>query len=103
MELNKGSFKALLTKKGNLKCVYYSGALIFFQQMSGINVVTFYSKTIFEESGSSFSANLSSIIVAIVMTITSILTVTAAKIFRINHLFTFSAAGEIFSMVSDKL
>ena len=103
MEMNKGSFMALFTKKGNLKCLYYSAALIFFQQMSGINIITFYSKTIFEESGSSLDANWCAIIVAIVMTFTSILTLVAAKIFRIKHLYAFSAIGEMLSMVRSYL
>lgn len=100
MEMHKGSFRALFSTKGNLRCLYYSLGLMFFQQMSGINIVTFYSKTIFQESGSSFSANLSSIIVAVVMTFASMLTITAAKIFRVKDLLCFSALGEIFSMVS---
>ncbi|XP_065212249.1 facilitated trehalose transporter Tret1-2 homolog isoform X2 [Planococcus citri] len=100
MEVNKGSFTALFTNKGNLKCLYYSATLIFFQQMSGINIITFYSATIFEESGSSFDANWCAIIVAIVMTFTSILTLIGAKIFRIKYLYAFSAVGEMFSMAA---
>ncbi|XP_032680221.1 facilitated trehalose transporter Tret1-like [Odontomachus brunneus] len=44
---------------------------MFFQQMSGINAVIFYTTTIFEESGSSIPADVASIIVALVQTVMS--------------------------------
>lgn len=103
MEINKGSFRVLFTKKGNLKCMYYSIGLILFQQMSGINVITFYSQSIFEESGSTFSPNLSAIIVAIFMTCTAVLVILAAKAYAVKTLLTYSAVGEVIGLVSDRI
>lgn len=90
----------LFRGRGNLKIIYYSAALCICQQGSGINIVTFYAKSIFQESGSTFTPNLSSVIIAAVMTVTAALTSTAAKIFRIRHLLIFSSVGIAFSMVS---
>lgn len=101
MKVNESSLKVLFQTKDNVKCLYYAVALILFQQGSGINVVTFYSKTIFEESGSSLSANLSSVIVAAVMTATSVVPITCAKIFELRQLLCFSAIGNTLGMVSD--
>lgn len=100
MENNKGSSCfSLFETTGNIKCLYYAAALIIFQQGSGINVITFYSKTIFEESGSSLSSNMSSIVVAAVMTVTSVITITGAKFFKLRQLLSVSAIGNTTSMV----
>ncbi|XP_014474026.1 PREDICTED: facilitated trehalose transporter Tret1-like [Dinoponera quadriceps] len=45
---------------------------MFFQQMSGINAVIFYTTTIFQESGSSISPDIASIIVSLVQTVMSV-------------------------------
>ena len=98
---NKGSVLQIFSGKGNLKIIYYSAALVICQQGSGINIITFYAKSIFQESGSSlFSADSSSIIVAAVMTFTAVFTSSAAKIFRIRNLLIFSSIGIALSMVS---
>lgn len=48
------------------KAMLASFGAMFFQQMSGINAVIFYTTTIFEESGSSMPADVASIIIALV-------------------------------------
>merc|ERR1712139_586238 len=40
--------------------------LMFFQQMSGINAVIFYTKSIFEAAGSTIDSNLSTVIIGLV-------------------------------------
>jgi SP family facilitated glucose transporter-like MFS transporter 8 len=68
---NKGSFKDVLTSPEAVKAMVISTGLVGFQQMGGICVVLFYTETIFKAVGSTMSANLSSLIVGIVMLIMS--------------------------------
>ncbi|XP_014234736.1 facilitated trehalose transporter Tret1-like isoform X2 [Trichogramma pretiosum] len=55
-----------LFKDTNLKPLLISLGLMFFQQMSGINAVIFYTVQIFEDAGSKLDPNISTIIVGIV-------------------------------------
>ncbi|XP_067008375.2 facilitated trehalose transporter Tret1 [Anabrus simplex] len=59
------SIKELFTQ-GNVKPITISIGLMFFQQLSGINAVIFYTVQIFEDAGSTIDGNLSTIIVGIV-------------------------------------
>jgi SP family facilitated glucose transporter-like MFS transporter 8 len=68
---NKGSIKDVLTSPEAVKAMVISTGLVGFQQMGGICVVLFYTETIFKAVGSTMSANLSSVIVGIVMLIMS--------------------------------
>lgn len=55
-----------LLKKSNLKPLMISLGLMFFQQLSGINAVIFYTVQIFKDAGSTIDGNLCTIIVGIV-------------------------------------
>ncbi|KAK7862052.1 hypothetical protein R5R35_011476 [Gryllus longicercus] len=55
-----------LFNKGNLKPIFISIGLMFFQQLSGINAVIFYTVNIFQGAGSTIDENLSTIVVGIV-------------------------------------
>lgn len=55
-----------LFKGNNFKPVLISLGLMFFQQLSGINAVIFYTVQIFKDAGSSVDENLSTIIVGLV-------------------------------------
>ncbi|GLH14425.1 Gastric caeca sugar transporter [Gryllus bimaculatus] len=55
-----------LFNKGNLKPIFISISLMFFQQLSGINAVIFYTVKIFQGAGSTIDENLSTIVVGIV-------------------------------------
>ncbi|XP_063220078.1 facilitated trehalose transporter Tret1-like isoform X2 [Bacillus rossius redtenbacheri] len=55
-----------LFKKPNLKPLAISIGLMFFQQLSGINAVIFYTASIFKMSGSTINENLATIIVGLV-------------------------------------
>ncbi|CAL1687683.1 unnamed protein product [Lasius platythorax] len=55
-----------LMKRNNLKPLLISLGLMFFQQMSGINAVIFYTVQIFKDAGSTIDENLSTIIIGIV-------------------------------------
>lgn len=55
-----------LLKRSNLKPLSISLGLMFFQQLSGINAVIFYTVSIFKAAGSTIDENLCTIIVGIV-------------------------------------
>ena len=63
--VSQGAFMELF-KKGHLKPLLISLGLMFFQQLSGINAVIFYTVQIFKDAGSSIDENVSTIIVGIV-------------------------------------
>lgn len=55
-----------LMKRNNLKPLMISLGLMFFQQLSGINAVIFYTVQIFKDAGSTIDENLCTIIVGVV-------------------------------------
>lgn len=55
-----------LLKRSNLKPLAISLGLMFFQQLSGINAVIFYTVSIFKDAGSTIDENLCTIIVGVV-------------------------------------
>ncbi|XP_072751305.1 facilitated trehalose transporter Tret1 [Anoplolepis gracilipes] len=69
--LRKSSIFDLIRTRAAKKALLASLGAMFFQQMSGINAVIFYTVTIFQASGSSMSPELASIVVAIVQTVMS--------------------------------
>lgn len=71
--------------------------------MAGINVVLFYAQTIFEETGSTLSPSVSTIIIGLVMTASAAMTAPAAKIFGVKRLLCISAVGISISLVGLKL
>lgn len=52
--------------KGNIKAMYVSCALVFFQQFCGINAVLFYMDSIFSAAGSDIKPHISTIIIGVV-------------------------------------
>ncbi|XP_058811702.1 facilitated trehalose transporter Tret1-like isoform X2 [Topomyia yanbarensis] len=60
---NKANLINLLKSKGNVKSLIICVGLITFQQLSGINVILFYSQTIFAKTGSSLTPAISTILV----------------------------------------
>lgn len=62
---SKNAFYELM-KRSNLKPLLISLGLMFFQQLSGINAVIFYTVQIFKDAGSTIDENLCTIIVGIV-------------------------------------
>lgn len=68
---NKASMMDLFKSKGNVKALIICAGLISFQQLSGINVILFYSQTIFAKTGSSMSPAISTILVGIVQVLAS--------------------------------
>lgn len=62
----KSSILDLVRTRAAKKALLASLGAMFFQQMSGVNAVIFYTVTIFQASGSSMSPELASIVVALV-------------------------------------
>lgn len=62
----KSSIFDLIRTRAAKKALLASLGGMFFQQLSGINAVIFYTVTIFQASGSSMSPELASIVIAIV-------------------------------------
>lgn len=62
----KSSVFDLVRTRANKRALVASLGCMFFQQMSGINAVIFYTVNIFQASGSSMAPELASVVVAIV-------------------------------------
>ncbi|KAJ3642995.1 hypothetical protein Zmor_025736 [Zophobas morio] len=69
----KGNIFDLFKTKANLKALIISVTLMAFQQLSGINAVLFYTQLIFEASGSNLPAEISSIIIGLVLLVSSLI------------------------------
>lgn len=63
---NSYTAREVLEKDVNRKALTIGVGCMFFQQMSGINVIIFYMKHIFESSGSDINPELSTTIVGII-------------------------------------
>lgn len=68
---NKAGVKDLFSDSGNVKALIICCGLISFQQLSGINVILFYSQKIFEKTGSSMEPAISTILVGVVQVLAS--------------------------------
>ncbi|EFA10056.1 facilitated trehalose transporter Tret1-2 homolog [Tribolium castaneum] len=67
----KGSFGDLFKTKANRKALAISVTLMTFQQLSGISAILFYTQLIFETTGSNISAEISALIIGLVLFSTS--------------------------------
>lgn len=68
---NKASVKDLFSTRGNVKALIIGSGLVAFQQLSGINVILFYSTSIFQKTGSSMEPAVSTIVVGVVQVLAS--------------------------------
>lgn len=68
---SKAGVMDLFKSKGNIKALIICCGIISFQQLSGINVILFYSQTIFAKTGSSLAPAISTILVGIVQVVAS--------------------------------
>ncbi|XP_025831249.1 facilitated trehalose transporter Tret1-like, partial [Agrilus planipennis] len=71
---NNGSFFDIFKSKGATKALIISLSLVAFQQFSGINVILFYSQTIFAATGSTIPPDLSSIVIGATQIVASFIT-----------------------------
>lgn len=90
---NKASIKDLFATKGNIKALLIGCGLVSFQQLSGINVILFYSTSIFEKTGSSLDPAIATIMVGIVQVLASGCTPLIADRLGKKLILLISAAG----------
>lgn len=96
----KSSLFDLVRTTAARKALLASLGCMFFQQLSGINAVIFYTVTIFEASGSSISPDVASIIVAIVqMVMTAVAALIVDRAGR-KPLLIFSSSVMLISLVA---
>jgi SP family facilitated glucose transporter-like MFS transporter 8 len=75
--------KAALRKKSSMKAMIIASGLMFFQQLSGINAVIFYTTTIFKDANIEIKPELATIIVGVIQVLaTFVATLTVDKIGR---------------------
>lgn len=96
---NKGSFKDITKNKGNLKALLLSLGLVAGQQLAGINVVLFYTESIFNATGSDTPADRSAIIIGVVQFLASVVTPLIVERLGRRVLLITSAAGMSLSLV----
>uniref|UniRef100_A0A182J8U1 Facilitated trehalose transporter Tret1 n=1 Tax=Anopheles atroparvus TaxID=41427 RepID=A0A182J8U1_ANOAO len=68
---NRGTLVDLLRNRGNVKALIICCGLITFQQLSGINVILFYSQNIFASTGTTMDSAVSTILVGVVQVLAS--------------------------------
>ncbi len=95
---NKASPVDLVRSKGNLKALIASAGLIMFQQLSGINVVLFYTQDIFRDTGSDMKPEIATIIIGVVQVVASGLTPIVVKKLGKRIMLLVSAAAMCLSM-----
>ncbi|XP_067006762.2 facilitated trehalose transporter Tret1 [Anabrus simplex] len=71
---SSGSLRNLVATRGTKKALILGIGLVVGQQLSGVNAVLFYTANIFEMTGSSLSADVSTIIVGVVMFLSALAT-----------------------------
>ncbi|KAK4004300.1 hypothetical protein OUZ56_006040 [Daphnia magna] len=74
-QLPKPSYAKILTNGHLMKPLIISMALMLFQQLSGINAIVFYSASVFQDAGCSLNNFLSSIIIAVVAMVFTMISV----------------------------
>lgn len=71
----KASLKEILTNKHYFRCLIACTILFLFQQLSGINAVIFYAVPIFRASKSEMDSVVSSIIIALIQVVVTVLVI----------------------------
>ncbi|XP_030571757.1 facilitated trehalose transporter Tret1-2 homolog isoform X1 [Drosophila novamexicana] len=66
---NKVNVLSALARPVTMKALSISLGLMFFQQLSGINAVIFYSKTIFEDAKTDIGASMSTILIGVMQVV----------------------------------
>ncbi|XP_015120401.1 facilitated trehalose transporter Tret1 [Diachasma alloeum] len=66
---NQTSFLTAMRSKAAIRGLIIAFGLMFFQQLSGVNAIIFYSGSIFEAAGSTMDSNISTIVVGVMQVI----------------------------------
>lgn len=89
----------ILNTRSNIKALIISLSLISFQQLSGVNVVTFYTQILFAATGSTIPPEISAIIIGGVQVIAAFVTPFVVDRVGRKILLLISAAGMLLSEV----
>jgi MFS family permease len=92
-------FRRVFSTKPTRKALFLIMGMFFFFQMSGINILPFYSNLIFTEAGFEFLAGISSIIVAGMQVISCLFSLACVDRFGRRPLLIFSTALMSLSLV----
>lgn len=96
-----GSFLDLFRTVGNRRALLLACGCVTFQQLSGINVVLFYTQMIFEMAGkSSLGPSESTIIVGVILLAAAAAAVPLTHCYGIKTMLLISALGMSFFLVS---
>jgi hypothetical protein len=97
---NKGSISDIFRSKENLQALIISSGLLALQRLSGINVVLFYSQSIFEKTtGNSLQPAVSTILLGLTLLICSSMNLLIIERLGRKPILLFSAAGMFVSLV----
>lgn len=96
----QGTIKDVLSDRALIKGLTISVALVVFQQLSGIAAVLSYAESIFEDTGSSLSTEVSAIIVGAVQFLSSFVTPIFVDCAGRKTLLLFSSVGMIITEVA---
>ncbi|KAJ8880288.1 hypothetical protein PR048_016754 [Dryococelus australis] len=97
------TFRELVGSRGNRLALVVVLGLVFLQQVSGIFVILSYSTEIFQESGSSFSAEVSAILLGVVQTGTVVVSMFVADIAGRRVLLLISVVGSAIALFVEGL
>ncbi|KAG8262580.1 hypothetical protein J6590_108654 [Homalodisca vitripennis] len=103
---NKGSVMDLFSRKGNRNALLLSCGCIMFQQLSGINVMLFYSQTIFQLAGQfSLDPSESSALVGVILLLAACAAVPFTHVFGLKIMLLVSSLGMSFFLhnISDSI
>lgn len=95
-----GTFFEIFSSKSLIRAFLTSVGLLVFQQFSGINVVLFYSQTIFEDVGANLAPEICTIIIGAIQFLSSFIYPLIGDRFGRKIILTFSALGMVVSSSS---
>lgn len=93
----KSSLGELLRVKGNRRALLIVAGLIFFQQFTGINVIQFYTQSIFDKAGDVLPHGIAPMMVGLTQFLSSIVTPFATRKFGLKIPLLLSALGTAIS------
>lgn len=95
-----GHFSDIIKNPGLRKAFIISEIMVLFQQMSGMNAISFYQQPIYEESGTKISPEMSSLVTGIFVLACSFIMPFVIDRFHRRTLFVFSALTTSITLAS---
>lgn len=89
----------ILNSRSNIKALIISLSLISFQQLSGVNIITFYTQILFDATGSSIPSEISAVIIGGVQVIAAFVTPFVVDKLGRKILLLISATGMLLSEI----